>query len=41
MSEAVLETRDLRRSFTQANVTIDVLRGVNLAVRPGEIVALL
>ena len=41
MSEAVLETRDLRRSFTQGNVTIDVLRGVNLAVRPGEIVALL
>jgi len=41
MSEAVLETRDLRRSFTQGSVTIDVLRGVNLAVRPGEIVALL
>ena len=41
MSDAVLETRDLRRSFTQGNVTIDVLRGVNLAVGPGEIVALL
>jgi len=41
MSEAVLETRDLRRSFTQADVTIEVLRGVNLAVQPGEIVALL
>jgi len=41
MSEAVLETRDLRRSFTQGNVTIDVLRGVNLAVRPGDILALL
>ena len=41
MSEAVLETRGLKRSFTQADVTIHVLRGVDLAVRPGEIVALL
>jgi len=41
MSEAVLETRDLRRSFTQGEVTIEVLRGVNLAVQRGEIVALL
>jgi lipoprotein-releasing system ATP-binding protein len=41
MNSPVLETRDLRRSFTQADVTIEVLRGVNLAVQPGEIVALL
>jgi lipoprotein-releasing system ATP-binding protein len=41
MSEPVLITRDLKRSFTQADVTIDVLRGVDLAVEPGEIVALL
>ena len=41
MSEPVLETRNLRRSFTQGDVTIEVLRGVDLAVRPGEIVALL
>ena len=41
MNDAVLQTSDLRRSFTQADVTIDVLRGVNLAVQPGEIVALL
>ena len=41
MSDAVLETRDLRRRFTQGDVTIDVLRGVNLRVEPGEIVALL
>jgi lipoprotein-releasing system ATP-binding protein len=41
MSEPVLETRDLRRSFVQADVRIDVLRGIDLAVRPGEIVALL
>jgi lipoprotein-releasing system ATP-binding protein len=41
MSEPVLVTRDLRRSFTQGSVTIEVLRGVDLEVRPGEIVALL
>jgi lipoprotein-releasing system ATP-binding protein len=41
MSEPVLQTTDLRRSFTQADVTIHVLRGVDLSVRPGEIVALL
>lgn len=40
MSEPVLQTRDLRRSFTQGDVTIDVLRGVDLAIQPGEIVAL-
>jgi lipoprotein-releasing system ATP-binding protein len=37
----VLRTRGLKRSFTQGDVTIDVLRGVDLEVRPGEIVALL
>jgi lipoprotein-releasing system ATP-binding protein len=41
MSEPVLETRGLKRSFTQADVTIEVLRGVDLQVQPGEIVALL
>jgi lipoprotein-releasing system ATP-binding protein len=41
MSEAVLETRGLKRSFTQGDVTIEVLRGVDLQVMPGEIVALL
>jgi lipoprotein-releasing system ATP-binding protein len=41
MSEPVLATRDLKRSFTQGEVTIEVLRGVNLEVAPGEIVALL
>ena len=41
MSEPVLQTTDLRRSFTQGDVTIEVLRGINLSVRPGEIVALL
>jgi lipoprotein-releasing system ATP-binding protein len=41
MSEPVLVTRDLKRSFTQGDVTIEVLRGVDLAVQPGEIVGLL
>ncbi|NLS28602.1 Lipoprotein-releasing system ATP-binding protein LolD [Sphingomonas sp. S2M10] len=41
MSDPVLQTRDLRRSFEQGGVRIDVLRGVDLDVQPGEIVALL
>ena len=41
MSDAVLQTRGLKRSFTQADVTIEVLRGVDLDVQAGEIVALL
>ena len=40
MSDPVLLTQGLARSFTQGDVTIDVLRGVDLAVQPGEIVAL-
>jgi lipoprotein-releasing system ATP-binding protein len=41
MSEPVLATRGLKRSFTQGDVTIEVLRGVDIAIAPGEIVALL
>ncbi len=40
MSE-VLAVTDLRRSFTQGTATIQVLRGVDLTVGAGEIVALL
>jgi lipoprotein-releasing system ATP-binding protein len=36
----VLETAGLKRSFVQGDITIDVLRGVDLAIAPGEIVAL-
>ena len=41
MSEAVLAVRGLTRSFEQGGVTIDVLRGVDLEIGHGEIVALL
>ncbi|HYX45251.1 MAG TPA: ATP-binding cassette domain-containing protein, partial [Sphingomicrobium sp.] len=41
MSEPVLATQGLKRSFTQGEATIEVLRGVDLAIQPGEIVALL
>ncbi|WP_374523837.1 ABC transporter ATP-binding protein [Sphingopyxis sp.] len=41
MSDVVLDLVDLKRSFTQGEVTIDVLRGVNASLRRGEIVALL
>ena len=37
----VVELKGLTRSFKQGGERIDVLRGVDLAVRPGEIVALL
>ncbi len=41
MNDPVLQTRDLQRSFEQGGLRIDVLRGVDLDVQPGEIVALL
>ncbi|HWK35593.1 ABC transporter ATP-binding protein [Sphingomonas sp.] len=41
MSEPVLQTTGLKRSFSQAGVVIHVLRGIDLTVAPGEIVGLL
>jgi lipoprotein-releasing system ATP-binding protein len=41
MSEPIVSLRNLSRSFEQGGETIEVLRGVNLDVMPGEIVALL
>ena len=41
MNRPVVELKRLTRSFEQGGVRIDVLRGVDLAIQPGEIVALL
>jgi len=41
MSEAILELRSVRRSFRQGASSLEVLRDVSLAVRTGEIVALI
>ena len=41
MNDPVLQTTGLTRSFVQGDVRIEVLRGVDLAIAPGEIVALL
>ncbi len=41
MTKPVVELSKLTRSFTQGGVTIDVLKGVDLTIMPGEIVALL
>jgi lipoprotein-releasing system ATP-binding protein len=41
MSEPILQTRGLKRSFKQGEAVIEVLRGVDLDIMPGEIVALL
>ncbi|RED15411.1 ABC transporter ATP-binding protein [Parasphingopyxis lamellibrachiae] len=41
MSEAVLEVRNLARSFEQGGVKIEVLRGVDIRIGKGEIVSLL
>jgi len=38
--EPALELRDVRRVFRQGNVELAVLNGVDLALEPGEIVAL-
>lgn len=41
MSDPVVLTQGLTRSFEQGGVRIDVLRGADIAIQPGEIVALL
>jgi lipoprotein-releasing system ATP-binding protein len=39
--EPIVRLRDLKRAFEQGGQRIEVLRGVNLDIMPGEIVALL
>lgn len=41
MSDVIASLRDVKRDFEQGDVTIRVLRGVNLDIRSGELVALL
>ncbi|AWW74933.1 ABC transporter [Erythrobacter sp. KY5] len=41
MSDPIVSLRDVKRSFEQGGQRIDVLRGVDLDIMPGEIVALL
>lgn len=40
MSDVVLELTDVRRSFVQGGETLHVLRGANLTISRGEVVAL-
>ncbi|QJB70602.1 ABC transporter ATP-binding protein [Parasphingorhabdus halotolerans] len=41
MANSVVQLRDVRRSFVQGDVRIDVLKGVSLDINKNEIVALL
>ena len=41
MSEPIAKVTNVKRSFEQGGQRIEVLRGVNLTIEPGEIVALL
>ena len=41
MSEAALRLAGLTRSFRQGGTTIEVLRGVDLTVEKGDVVAIL
>jgi len=40
MSEMVLECRDLKKTFAQGPLKVDVLHGIDLAIRQGERVAI-
>lgn len=41
MSNAVLQLKDVRHSFSQGDQRLDILKGVNLSIARGEVVALL
>ncbi|MDE1151219.1 MAG: ABC transporter ATP-binding protein [Micavibrio sp.] len=41
MSNNVLELKNVRRSFEQGGQNLDILRGVNMSIARGEVVALL
>jgi lipoprotein-releasing system ATP-binding protein len=40
MSDILLQTKDVQKSFSQAGETLNVLHDINISVEPGELVAL-
>ncbi|MFN7710303.1 MAG: ABC transporter ATP-binding protein [Holosporales bacterium] len=40
MSKPILDLKDIKRSFVQGGHTLEVLRGINLQIHAGEVVAL-
>ncbi len=40
MSKIVLDIKNLTKTFTQGNTTLEVLQGINLSLKAGEIVAM-
>ncbi|WP_455222488.1 lipoprotein-releasing ABC transporter ATP-binding protein LolD [Kaarinaea lacus] len=41
MSNAVVECQDVRKTFAEGSLSVEVLKGVNLSVKPGEQVAIM
>jgi lipoprotein-releasing system ATP-binding protein len=41
MSNAVIECQDVRKTFAEGSLSVEVLRGVNLVVNPGEQLAIM
>jgi lipoprotein-releasing system ATP-binding protein len=41
MSNAVIECQDVRKTFTEGSLSVEVLKGVNLVVNPGEQLAIM
>ena len=40
-ADTVIECNDVRKTFAEGSLSVDVLKGVNLAVQPGEQVAIM
>ena len=41
MTSILLQLQSVTRSFRQGDSTVDVLKGIDLEIKPGEIVALM
>lgn len=37
----IIETRDIKRSFTMGSSTVEALKGINFSVEPGEFIAIM